>query len=123
MAANGDPGGAGLLGGPWPQYSVTQSKGLLIANETVVGHVNYTVCDFWEKIAAAGSNGTGLYNGSTNSFSNNSAGSGGRAGGGSGNGSGLQTSPFTGGSMAVGNGLRFVVFSCFMALFGAFLML
>jgi carboxylesterase type B len=47
MAATGSPGaGAGILDGPWPQYNVNASNGLLITNLSSVGYVNYTVCDF-----------------------------------------------------------------------------
>jgi hypothetical protein len=54
MTVTGNPGaGAGILRGPWPQYNVNASRGLLITNVSSVGYVNYTVCDFWDKIDAA----------------------------------------------------------------------
>jgi Carboxylesterase family len=54
MAESGSPGsGAGIVGGPWPQYSANGSQGLLIGNGTAIGYVNYTVCDFWDLVAAA----------------------------------------------------------------------
>lgn len=57
MATAGNPGaGAGILGGPWPQYIANESKGLLLSNVSSNGYVNYTVCDFWDKIAAAETN-------------------------------------------------------------------
>jgi Carboxylesterase family len=57
MATAGNPGaGAGILGGPWPQYNANESNGLLVSNVSSVGYVNYTVCDFWDKIAAAEAN-------------------------------------------------------------------
>jgi hypothetical protein len=53
MAESGSPGSdAGIVGGPWPQYNANGSQGLLIGNGTAVGYVNYTVCDFWDLVAA-----------------------------------------------------------------------
>lgn len=64
MAATGTPGdGAGILGGPWPQYNANESNRLLVGNFSGVGYINYTVCEFWDKIAnstiAASSAGPG----------------------------------------------------------------
>jgi carboxylesterase type B len=54
MAQGGSPGsGAGIVGGPWPQFSANGSQGLLIENSAAVGYVNYTVCGFWDLVAAA----------------------------------------------------------------------
>lgn len=54
MAATGTPGhGASIRGEPWPQYNANESNGLLISNFSSVGYANYTVCEFWDKIAAA----------------------------------------------------------------------
>jgi carboxylesterase type B len=53
MASHGNPDGAvGITGGPWPQFDVTNSRGLLITNSTAVGVVNYTQCDFWDQVNA-----------------------------------------------------------------------
>jgi len=54
MAEGGSPGsGAGIVGGPWPQFSANGSQGLVIENGTAVGYVNYTTCEFWDLVAAA----------------------------------------------------------------------
>jgi carboxylesterase type B len=59
MAVHGNPNSAsGIIGGPWPQFSVNSSMGLLVENTTSIGYVNYTQCDFWDKIVAAEANGT-----------------------------------------------------------------
>jgi hypothetical protein len=39
--------------GPWPQYNVNESNRLLVGNVSSVGYINYTVCELWDKIAAA----------------------------------------------------------------------
>lgn len=64
LAATGTPGdGAGILGGPWPQYNTNKSNRLPVGNFSGVGYINYTVCEFWDKIAnstiAASSAGPG----------------------------------------------------------------
>ena len=54
MAANGNPNsGVDISGVPWPRYNVSGSQGLIIDNGTAIGYVNYTVCAFWDTIAAA----------------------------------------------------------------------
>jgi hypothetical protein len=71
MAATGTPGsGMGILDGPWPQDNVTESNGLLITNFSNVGYVNYTVCDFWDKIAVAKANLTTTSNSSSPAAAN-----------------------------------------------------
>ena len=77
MATTGTPGdGAGILGGPWPQYNVNASGGLLISNVSSVGYVNYTICDFWDKIAAAEANLTTTSNSSSPGSANATSSSG-----------------------------------------------
>jgi hypothetical protein len=77
MGVSGTPGaGAGILGGPWPQYNSTASLGLLITNKTSVGVVNYTLCDFWDQIAAAEVNITMTPTSNSPSASNSSSSSG-----------------------------------------------
>ena len=53
MAAHGNPnGGIDISGGPWPAYNVNESQGVIIGNNATVGYVNYTVCAFWDIVAA-----------------------------------------------------------------------
>ena len=49
-------GGEGVA---WPEYRAERSRGLLIGDSTAVGNVGYTVCGFWDGIAA-GRNGMGV---------------------------------------------------------------
>ena len=54
MAATGTPGDVtGIPGGLWPPYNVNESNRLLVGNISSVGYINYTVCELWDKIAAA----------------------------------------------------------------------
>jgi hypothetical protein len=54
MASQGNPAGAiDIVGGPWPRYDDSNSRGLVIVNSTAVGVVNYTLCDFWDQVNAA----------------------------------------------------------------------
>jgi carboxylesterase type B len=72
MAETGSPdGGIGVLGGPWPRWNGTGSQGLLIGNASAIGYINYTICDFWDKIealslnASMSANGTSVANASS----------------------------------------------------------
>jgi hypothetical protein len=40
----------------WQMWNGTGSQGLLIGNASAIGYINYTVCDFWDKIEALKSN-------------------------------------------------------------------
>jgi hypothetical protein len=67
MASTGSPdGGVGISGGPWPMWNGTGSQGLLVGNSSAIGYINYTVCDFWDKIevlklnASMGGNATSV---------------------------------------------------------------
>jgi hypothetical protein len=50
MAATGDPSSNSSL--QWPSYNTSQSLVVNIDNSTTVGIVNYTVCEFWDKVGA-----------------------------------------------------------------------
>jgi hypothetical protein len=53
MAAQGNPnGGIDISGRPWPTYNVSESQGVIIGDNATVGYVNYTVCAFWDIVAA-----------------------------------------------------------------------
>ncbi len=44
MAASSNPGDG------WPLFSANDSQGMIFGNEAKVGKVDYSVCDFWDKI-------------------------------------------------------------------------
>jgi hypothetical protein len=50
MAATGDPSSNSSL--QWPSHNTSISLGINIDNSTTVGIVNYTVCEFWDKVGA-----------------------------------------------------------------------
>ncbi|KAH8895930.1 alpha/beta-hydrolase [Thozetella sp. PMI_491] len=45
MAASSDPGAG------WPAFSANESKGIVFGDEAKVDTVDYSMCDFWDKIA------------------------------------------------------------------------
>jgi len=75
MAETGSPdGGVGVLGGPWPRWNSTASQGLLIGNASVIGYINYTICDFWDNIEALSLNASMSANGTSVANASSSAG-------------------------------------------------
>ncbi|KAI7780475.1 hypothetical protein LA080_015988 [Diaporthe eres] len=62
MAANANPGS------DWPQYNTSSSAGVnVVGDDFTIGTVDYSMCDFWDGIQAAATNGTssGGANGTT----------------------------------------------------------
>lgn len=53
MAANANPGSG------WPRYNDSSSMGInVVGDDFTAGTVDYSMCDFWDKILAAQTNGT-----------------------------------------------------------------
>jgi len=61
-------------GWPWPRWNSTASQGLLIGNASVIGYINYTICDFWDNIEALSLNASMSANGTSVANASSSAG-------------------------------------------------
>ncbi|KAI9777744.1 MAG: hypothetical protein M1835_005160 [Candelina submexicana] len=53
MAERGFPGTADTRGNVWPTYNMSTSQGLLIAEKTEAGRLDFTNCALWDEIARA----------------------------------------------------------------------
>jgi hypothetical protein len=94
-------------------WNGTSSQGLLIGNASAIGYINYTICDFWDRIEAAKMNASMSGNGTTMA---NATSSGGASSSSSGS-----TATATGDGTIVRAAFPIVLFITLAAVFGVLL--